>query len=183
MEIRQDGYVWNAPHILHCSCGSTTFEVQFRFSESIRLYQEMGGTGHKPDMMVVVCAGCEQEITITETEAKMPSRPNPSTSYNPNTGTSFNPMAEQVRRATHTFEEYVRTQTQPPQHSGPRRPDWEDIERIKKDLYGFKEERERRVRATSVSDSYGSLINRKLRITFNPETGEQTVRFDDEEME
>lgn len=175
------GGIGMQPQKLVCVCMSQRFYIQFRKSEAIQMYEEMGGTGHKPDTMVVVCVSCGTEITITETEAKMPQRPNPSTSYNPNTGTSFNPMAEQARRATQTFEEYVRTQAQPPQHSGPRRPDWEDIERIRKDLHGFKEEREQRVRATSASDPYSNLINRKLRITFNHDTGEHYVSFEDEE--
>ena len=133
MEVRQDGYVWDAPHILHCRCGASNyFEIQFRKSESIQMYEEMGGTGHKPDTMVVVCSRCGTEVTITETEAKMP----------PPRPPSFNPMAEQARRTAQTFQEYVEAQTRMPH----QKPDWEDLDSIREDLYGFKAARERRAR-------------------------------------
>jgi hypothetical protein len=140
MEIRQDGYVWNAPHILRCSCGVDTFEVQFRFSESIQLYHDMGGTGHKPDMMVVVCASCEQEITITETEAKMP----PQRPYKPE-AYQFK-MDDQIRRSAGVPPgEYYTSAPRPG--------------------------------ATAGSNYF---VGQRMRVKFDPATGQHYVRFEEE---
>ena|SRR5229473_1219986 len=68
--------------VLHCDgywpgdpsrgCDSTSFSIEFRKSFSTLEYERLGGVGHKPDTLIVVCTECKNEITITDTVGKIP---------------------------------------------------------------------------------------------------------------